>query len=126
MEKEENDNNEGHGYATLQQTPQNITTEQSQTPGNIRIKKKQLMSPRQLYRTDNRSKQAPTTQQMGQAIQGTPSTNQGQPLNIPPPAIPGLPPNNQGQPLNNQIQAPQQAEFPIRVGNYVEKKLFFT
>ncbi len=112
MAKEVNDNNEGHGYATLQRTPQNITTQQSQTPGNIRIKKKQLMSPRQLYRTDDSSKQAPTAQQMGQAMQGTPSMNQGQPLNIPPPAIPGLPPNYQGQPLNNQIQAPQQAKSP--------------
>jgi len=114
METDNNNNNEGRGLATLHNTPQTIVTQQSQTQNNTKSKKKQIMSPRQLYRTDERSKQAQLTQQTGQAIQGTTSTNPGQPLNIPPPAIPGLPPNNQGQPLNNQIQAPPAGQIPPR------------
>jgi len=62
-EHDSNNDNEGLGYATSQQTPPNMRSKQSQTPANLKIKKKQIKSPCQLYKQDKQSKQAPHTQQ---------------------------------------------------------------
>jgi len=110
-------------YNKPHQTLDQSRVKQCQTS---KSRKKQIISPHQLYQQDKQSKQASHTQQTGQAIQGPPPIKKGQQLNLPHQANLGQPGIKQGQPPNVPIQAPQQAKFCLGISNKVQEECSMT